>query len=38
MSCTDGPCNPIAGGTGTLTFTEGPDSEYRPFSSPYGYC
>ena len=31
MSCTDGPCNPIAGGTGTLTFTEGPDSEYRHF-------
>ena len=28
MSCTDGPCNPVAGGTGTLTFTAAPDSEY----------
>ncbi|CAI4215898.1 unnamed protein product [Parascedosporium putredinis] len=26
MSCTDGPCNPIAGGTGTLTFTAGPQT------------
>lgn len=31
LSCTDGPCNPIAGGTGTLTFTYAPDSKYRPF-------